>query len=649
MDFDHMNNCLHPSNSLPFEDNDTLNKKYTAIKDLTENLIGGMKRKFKGKTVSVRGAVTYSSGIKLYASEITFMCTECNICQTLEFGGGKYYFPFKCKTLGCKSKEFTPMLEYNEETNKKEFADWQIIRLQEVWNGNGEAATIPMTIDCELRDELVDNVKPGDFVSVTGKLEVHEIPVNEKTKGSMMHHLYIDAFNIKKNIIFENFSCDCRENITNPEDTYFSLTDFYKIKHIIDYQSDDLFKVNNCYYEEFYWCIFTNLYSDIVAGILLAIFGGIDNSVINVLIVGDPGTDKTELLDAASKVAPHTVFIPITQANSSPLMPLLHYDKRSGDLILEAGSFIMSNTGICRIDDFEKINQPNALAEAISRRTISVCKAGVTCTLTARTKHQPAQLVDITKNLKIGNDLLSNFDLIFLLLDIPDEEMDHYLSERFMTVHSGVYPEDKSDKSQRYVPSTSDTNRSHLIGILPLSKRLKISTEDENMNVLPIPLLQKYIAYARKYVHPRLSQEAREMIKIFFGNMGHKYQFVDGTPITIRQLETMIRLSQARARMELRDVVISEDVEDDEFGNIRTKAKAKTVVRSGKQTDVKRFLSELQRFGNVKGNYVFTIQEMQEIATDSNVRYDNFQSFIDLLNDQSLILKKGPGTFQLRL
>ncbi|KAF0477127.1 DNA helicase MCM8 isoform X1 [Gigaspora margarita] len=491
--------------------------------------------------------------------------------------------------------------------------------------------------------------------------------VNEKTKGSMMHNLYIDANNIKKILIFENFSRDCHENLTNPEDTYFSLTDFYKIKRIIDFQSDDLFKriINS-------FC--PNVYGHeiVKAGILLAVFGGINNGVINVLIVGDPGTDKTELLDAASKIAPHTVFTPIAQANSSSLMPLLHYDKRSGDLILEAGSFIMSNTGICRIDDFEKINQPNALAEAISRQTISICKAGVTCSLTARTSiiasanpigghYNKTKL--LSENLKIGNDLLSNFDLIFLLLDIPDEEMDHYLSERVMTVHSGVYPEDKLDKSQRYVPSTSDTNRNHLIGIMPLSKRLKVSTEDKNINVLPISLLQKYIAYARKYVHPRLSQEARKMIKIFFGNMGHKYQFVDGTPITIRQLETMIRLSQARARMELRDVVISEDVEDvaeimefclfriqkDEFGNIRTKAKAKTVVRSGKQADVKRFLSELQRFGNVKGSHVFNIQEMQQIATDSNVRYDNFQSFIDLLNDQSLILKKGPGTFQLRL
>ncbi|CAG8601007.1 1183_t:CDS:2, partial [Racocetra fulgida] len=204
--------------SSPFENNGAFNKKFIAIKDLTENLI--------------------------------------------EFGGGKYYFPFKCKTWGCKSKEFTPILKYNEETNKKEFADWQIIRLQEVWDGYGEAATLPMTIDCELRDELVETVKPGDFVSVTGKLEVLEIP-------------------------------------------------------------------------------------------------------------GDPGTDKRDFLDAASKVAPHTVFTPTNQANSFPLMPLLHHDKRSGDLILEAGSFALSNTGICRIDDFEKITQPNALAEAMSRQTIS--------------------------------------------------------------------------------------------------------------------------------------------------------------------------------------------------------------------------------------------------------------------------------------
>ncbi|CAG8516910.1 9209_t:CDS:10, partial [Scutellospora calospora] len=545
---------------------------------------------------------------------------ECNVSQTLEFNGGKYYFPFKCKTWGCKSKVFTPILNYDDE-NKKEFADWQIIKLQEVWDGYGDAVVLPMTIDCELRGHFVDVAKPGDFVSVTGKLDVHEIPVNEKTKGSMMHNLYIDVIDIEKILIFDNFSRDCRENLTNPEDNYFSLDDFFKIKYLIDFQSDDLFKkiVNS-------FC--PNVYGH---EIVKAIFGGNDNSVVNVLIVGDPGTDKTDLLDAANKVAPHTVFTPITQAGS-PVMPLLHYDRRSGDLILEAGSFILSNTGICRIDDFEKIENPNALAEAMSRQIITKAKY-------------------LSENLKIGNDLLSNFDLFFLLLDVPDEEMDHYLSER---VHSGVHPEDKFDKSQRYVPSISDINRSHFVGILPLSKRLKIGTGDKN--VLPIPLLQKYIAYARKYVYPRLSQEAREMIKIFFGNMGHKYQFVDGTPITIRQLETMILLSQARARMELRDVVISKDVEDvaeiiiqrDEFGNIRSKTRTKTAMRSGKQTDVKRFLNELQRLGNVKGSYVFTIQEMQQIAIDSNVRYDNFQSFIDLLNNQNLILKKGPGTFQLR-
>ncbi|RHZ87082.1 hypothetical protein Glove_40g95 [Diversispora epigaea] len=254
--------------------------------------------------------------------------------------------------------------------------------------------------------------------------------------------------------------------------------------------------------------------------------------------------------------------------------------------------------------------------------------------------------------------------------------MDHYLSERVMTVHSGMLADD-SYKSQRYIPATNDSsnNRSHIVDILPLSERLKIGT-NENMELFDIPFLQKYVAYAHKYVHEiKLSEEARNMIKLFFINMGHKYQSMDETPITVRQLETMIKLSQARARMELRKVVISEDVEEvaeimefclfriqrDEFGNVRMKGKSKTgrggggdrdgvrgSGRSGKQAQARRFLDELFNFGNTKGSDIFSFQEMQQIAKDSELRYDNFQSFIDSLNEQNLLLKKGPGKFQLR-
>ncbi|CAG8446552.1 1714_t:CDS:10 [Diversispora eburnea] len=575
-------------------------RKYPTFKDLTENLIGEL--------VSIRGMVTHASGVKLRALEVAFTCVECENIQQLEFdvsGRGKYYSPFKCKTWGCKSKEFQPNLEFDEEKGQKVFDDWQNIRIQEVWNGNNGnenyivTMSLPKVIDCELRNELVDSVKPGDFVFVTGVLQVNEIP----------------------------------EKLI---DKLFSLENFYMIKHVVEYQSDNLFKrIVNSY------C--PNVYGQeiVKAGILLSIFGGIDNGTINVLIVGDPGTDKTELLQAAGTMSPHTVFTPVNRGGNLPILPILHYDRLRSDWILEAGSLVLSNTGICRIDDFEKIGQFNTLAEAMSRLEIPVEKSGIKSLLNAKANiiaaanpvggHYDKNKL-LSENLKIGNALLSNFDLVFLLLDIPDEEMDHYLSERVMTVHSGILADDKSYKSQRYAPlSDLNKNRSHIVDILPLSEKLKIGS-NENMELFDIPFLQKYIAYAHKY-------EARNMIKLFFINMGHKYQSMDETPITVRQLETMIKLSQARARMELRKVVISEDVEEvaeimefclfriqrDEFGNVRMKGKSKTGCgdngggvrgsgRSGKQAQAKRFLDELFKFGNAKGSDIFSFQEMQQIA-----------------------------------
>ncbi|GBC08856.1 hypothetical protein RclHR1_08430005 [Rhizophagus clarus] len=124
---------------------------------------------------------------------------------------------------------------------------------------------------------------------------------------------------------------------------------------------------------------------------------------------------------------------------------------------------------------------------------------------------------------------------------------------------------------------------------------------------------------------------------------------MDETNITIRQLETMIKLAQARARMELRDIVTCSDVEEvaeiiefclfriqrDELGNSRSHSRKGG--RSGKQNEARRFLGELQKQRNAKGCDIFTIQEMQQIATDNRIQFDNFQGFIDYLNEQTII------------
>ncbi|CAG8552931.1 8794_t:CDS:10 [Acaulospora morrowiae] len=653
-------------------------RKFSAFKDLKENLIG--------ESVSIRGLVTRISGIKLLASEVMFTCVECKGLQQLEFDERRYYPPFKCKTHGCRSKEFTPNLKFDEEKGQKSYEDVQDIRysirvsvhrydqpnnggidrLQEVLgDSDDENLILPKIIDCELRSKLVDAVKPGDFVTVTGILRVYETPAKERTKkGTRMHHLYIDVENIRKVTIIDHFSSwEFTEGIAAQNDGFFSLKDLYMIKNFIKCQSNNIFKrIVNSYCPDVYG-------QELVkAGILLSIFGGIDNGTINVLIVGDPGTDKADLLQAASSISPHTVFTPVSQGGSTLILPTLHHEKLRDDWILDAGTLVLSNAGICRIDDFEKIGQSNALAEAMLRMSISISKAGVKGSLDAKTSiiatanpvsgHYDKSKF-LSENLKIGNAILSNFDLVFLLLDIPDEEMDHYLSERVMTIHSGAFPNGDLDKDQIYVPSIRDINRSHAADILPLSEKLKIGMDDEK-ELLDNAFLQKYVIYAHKYVQPRLSREAREMIKLFFVNMGNKYRSMNDMPITTRQLETMIKLSQARARMELRETVIVEDVEEvaeimefclfriqrDE--NSRAKGKSKAGKRSGKQAATKRFLEELGKISNAKRSDIFTYQELKQFAIDSKVQYDDFQGFIESLNDQNLLLKKGLGKFQLR-
>ncbi|RIA90936.1 MCM2/3/5 family-domain-containing protein [Glomus cerebriforme] len=619
-----------------------------SFNDLTENNIG--------KKVSIRGLVTHASGIKLLTSEVSFKCIECQNIQILGYnnGGRYYYFPLKCKSLGCKSKRFTPIIpttEFSEKDENDTFSYLNKFRMQEVWNESENENGLPKVIDCEFRNNLVDKVKPGDFVAVKGKLQVHEISeTNDNNKGnSMMHHLYIDTMDVKKVSIYDQYI-----GTASTEENMFSLRDLYNIKQVT-ITSHDLFKrIVNSYCSPVYG------HELIKAGILLSIFGKDDNGAIHILLVGDPGTDKIELLLAVNSISPNTVFTPINRGDEFSILPTLKYDRYFNEWILEAGSLALSNKGICRIDDFEKIGKFDAFAETIDRKSFPVGKYGVRCSLKTQTNIiASANPIDghynksktLSENLKISNALLSNFDLVFLLLDAPDEEMDRYLSERVMTVHSGLYPE---DESQRYVPAI---NRNQMTDI-PLSERLKYGLDDENMEILPIELLKKYVAYAHKYVHPRLSEEARLMIKLFYINMGHKYLSMCETNITIRQLESLIRLAQARARMELRDIVTCSDVEDvaeivefclfriqrDEFGNSRSRKGRKL----GMQNEARRFLGELQKQENAKGSDIFTMQEMQQIATDYKIQCDNFQGFIDYLNEQSLLLKKGPGTFQLR-
>jgi len=192
-----------------------------------------------------------------------------------------------------------------------------------------------------------------------------------------------------------------------------------------------------------------------------------------------------------------------------------------------------------------------------------------------------------------------------------------------------------------------------------LGERLRLSpTEMESFEPLPSYLFRKYIAYARKYVKPRLSSGAKKVLSEFYLKLRKEHQSADCTPITTRQLESMIRLSEARAKLELREVVTAQDALDivdimkeslydvfsDELGHIDFR-RSRGVSKS-KQVQV--FLKALHKAAERRQSALFTTKEMYDIAKEINLGVDNFEGFIDSMNNQNFLLSKGNRKYQVR-
>ncbi|CAI5526961.1 unnamed protein product [Closterium sp. Naga37s-1] len=418
------------------------------------------------------------------------------------------------------------------------------------------------------------------------------------------------------------------------------------------------------------------------AGIILSLFGGVRkhegeaNRVpvrgdVHALLVGDPGMGKSQLLKAAAAVAPRGVYVCGSGASSVGLTVAVVKDGPGGEYAFEAGAMVMADQGTCCIDEFDKMgNEQQALLEAMEQQSVSVAKAGLLANFSARTAVLAAanpvgghynRARTLNENLKLSAALLSRFDLIFILLDRPDHHTDQRLSEHVLQMHAGMPSRSKASKRSSHLfltaPSATDGHASHLD--LPLSHRLRLrSSAARNFSPLPPARLRQYIAYARTHVHPRLSEEARAVIKAFYLRLREHSRAMDGPPITARQLESLVRLAEARARVELREEVTEADAQEavelmgeclldkltDEAGNID----AGRGGGSSKSKESKRFLAALQRTAKQAIKTCFSRKELAQLADDMCLRVPDLDALIDSLNEAGFLLKKGGGLFQVR-
>ncbi|XP_076463609.1 DNA helicase MCM8-like [Babylonia areolata] len=643
-----------------------------------------LKANYYGKFVSVKGTVVRVSNIKPMCTTLAFECITCQSEQSLSLPDGKYITPTKCPGENCKGKTFVP----KRSSSLTETIDWQTIRVQEIMSDNQkEAGRIPRTVDCELTCDLVDSCIPGDIVTVSGTVKVNSIDEGRsKNKEKCMFLLYLQANSV-------NNSKSTRTAANSKDESgsgsasgggggggsgglamEFSMKELYAIQEI---QSEPrLFQL-------LVGSLCPTIYGHemVKAGLILGLFGSTqkfanDKNRIpvrgdpHILVVGDPGLGKSQMLQAAASIAPRSVYVCGNTTTTSGLTVTLSKDAGSGgDFALEAGALVLADQGCCCIDEFDKMgNQHQALLEAMEQQSISIAKAGIVCSLPARTSILAAanpvgghynKGKTVAENLKMGSALLSRFDLVFIMLDRPDEEMDSLLSEHVMALHAGRKGLMAGAAAKRG-DVTLDPSQAQWEADRPLSEKLKVR-QGEPFDPLPPPLLRKYIGYARKYVHPKIGPEAAKVLQTFYLDLRKRHHAKDSTPITTRQLESLIRLTEARARLELREVSTAQDAEEvveimkysmldvfsDQFGLLDFQRSQHGSGMSGR-SQPKKFVAALQRVAEQTYNSIFTVQQMRQIAKDIGLHILDFEGFISSLNNQGFLLKKGAKVYQLQ-
>ncbi|XP_049885580.1 DNA replication licensing factor Mcm2 [Pectinophora gossypiella] len=474
------------------------------------------------------GVVTATTGVLPQLSVVKYDCNRCGyILGPFVQSQSSEVKPGSCPE--CQSSG--PFMVNMEQTV---YRNYQKVTIQES-PGRIPAGRIPRSKDVILLADLCDRCKPGDEIDLTGIY-------SNNYDGSLNTE---QGFPVFATVIMANYIVvkDCKHIVE-------SLTD-EDVANIVKLSKDP--RIGERIVQSIAPSIYGHDY--IKRGLALALFGGEPKNPgdkhkvrgdINVLICGDPGTAKSQFLKYTEKIAPRAVFTTGQGASAVGLTAYVRKNPTTRDWTLEAGALVLADRGVCLIDEFDKMNDQDrtSIHEAMEQQSISISKAGIVTSLHARCSIIAAAnpiggrydaSLTFSENVNLSEPILSRFDVLCVVRDEADPMQDTHLAKFVVNSHI------------RHHPSKRGIN-------------VEDSTGPDPEFILPQDMLKKYIVYARENIHPKLQNMDQDKVAKMYSQLRQESLATGSLPITVRHIESVIRMSEAHARIHLRSQVNEEDV-----------------------------------------------------------------------------------------
>lgn len=480
--------------------------------------IRNIRAKYLGKMISFDGVIRQASLIRSQVTNIKYECPSCGTIISVLQIEKEQKQPSRC-SCGRKGgfKEIA-----------KDMIDSQVVVIEESPDNLDDGGDQPKRMKVWLKEDLTDKnfakkIIPGNKVKIIGRLNEVKMGANSN-KPLVIYDYAVEANNVIQ--LEEDF-----EDIELSDEEEREILEISKREDLVDYLATSVAP-----------SVYGN--KDIKKALVLQLFGGVsrkrsDDSMsreqIHGLLVGDPGVAKSVILKYLQELTRKSRYISGKGASGVGMTATVVKDEISGGWTLEAGAMVLANNGALFIDEFEKMSDEDRsnLHEGMSLGTITVAKANVQATLNARTSILAAAnpkfgRFDISKSLvsqiNLMPSLLSRFDFIFVMRDIPGKERDSLIADKIFSEHSD---------------------------------------DREEVDVLEKNLFKKYISYAKQF-HPKLGEGAVRTLKDYYVGLRDRIKMVDGKPaipLGARQLEGLIRFSEAAAKMRLSKLVTISDAE----------------------------------------------------------------------------------------